>query len=62
VEDSDDEDAKASNSFTPGTTITINTATGSVRMTSSGSGSYGTTVINEEDIGKVLKRRDSTSE
>jgi len=58
--ESDDEDGRASN-FTPGTTITINTATGSVTMSS---GSYGTTVINEDENGniKMSKRRESASE
>jgi len=59
---SDDEDPKGNSNFTPGTTITINTATGSVTMSS---GSYGTTVINpEEDYGTVMMtgRRDSLSD
>jgi len=60
---SDDEDPKGSgNGFTPGTTITINTATGSVTMSS---GNYGTTIINpEEDYGtvKMTGRRDSLSD
>jgi len=47
--------------FTLGTTITINTATGSVTMSSSGS--YGTTVINDEDYGTVkMNRSDSIGE
>jgi len=60
AEESDDDDGKNSN-FTPGTTITINTATGSVTMSS---GSYGTTVINEEDLNtvKMNGRKDSLSE
>jgi len=61
AEESEDEDGRASN-FTPGTTITINTATGSVTMSS---GSYGTTVINDEEFNTVKmqrERNDSTSE
>lgn len=60
ADESDDDDSRNSN-FTPGTTITINTATGSVTMSS---GSYGTTVINEEDFGtvKMNGRRDSASD
>jgi len=60
AEESDDDDGKNSN-FTPGITITINTATGSVTMSS---GSYGTTVINEEDLNtvKMNGRKDSLSE
>lgn len=44
-DESDDEERNSA--FTPGTTITINKSTGSVTMSS---GSYGTTVINEEDL------------
>jgi len=60
-ESSDDDQDSKSREFTPGTTITINTQTGSVRMSSSSMSSYGTTVI--EDLGTIqINRRDSTSE
>jgi len=61
-DESDDDESRNSN-FTPGTTITINTATGSVTMSSNpGSGSYGTTVINDEDLNTIKRRKDSTGE
>jgi serine/threonine protein kinase len=55
------DDEGRSSGFTPGTTITINRQTGSVTMTS-GSGSYGTTVISSEDLGTFQERRNSIGE
>eukprot|EP01118_Nematostelium_gracile_P014822 TRINITY_DN5854_c0_g5_i1.p1 TRINITY_DN5854_c0_g5~~TRINITY_DN5854_c0_g5_i1.p1 ORF type:complete len:387 (-),score=127.18 TRINITY_DN5854_c0_g5_i1:47-1207(-) len=57
---SDDEGGRSG--FTPGTTITINKETGSVTMSSGGSGSYGTTVISSEDLGTFQERRGSFSD